>query len=34
VAVRVLPFHAASMALAFAVGLVLHAAIMAATARR
>jgi hypothetical protein len=32
--VRLLPFHAASMALAFAVGLVLHVAIVAITARR
>jgi hypothetical protein len=34
VAVRLLPFHAASVALAFAVGLVVHVALAAATARR
>jgi hypothetical protein len=33
-AVRVLPFHAAGMALAFAVGLVLHVVLAAATQRR
>jgi hypothetical protein len=34
VAIRLLPFHAASMALAFAVGLAVHVALAAATARR
>ena len=34
VALRLLPVHAASMALAFAVGLVLHVALAAATVRR
>jgi hypothetical protein len=34
VAVRLLPFQTASVALAFAVGLVLHVALAAATARR
>lgn len=34
VAVQLLPFHAAGMALAFAVALVLHVALAAATARR
>lgn len=34
VAVTPLPFHAASMALAFAAGLVVHAALAAATTRR
>jgi hypothetical protein len=34
VAVRLLPFHAGGAALAFAVALVLHVALAAATARR
>jgi hypothetical protein len=34
VAVRLLPFHAAGMALAFALGLVVHVALAAATQRR